>query len=188
MNALFPSASAGLLERTAPEQLALAGGRRLQLRAVRAADSPALQAFFTALSVDSRHQRFHAGVSQIGPGLLRRMVEVDPQRHVALVAETPGAAELVADARYVHGADGTAEFAIAVADAWQGLGLARALMARLGRLARAQGLRQLYGDVLPGNRRMLAVMRGLGAELHPHPEDDELQRLVFELGRSLGAD
>lgn len=165
--------------------LSLRGGRLVQLRPVRPSDAAAEQAFFNGLSLDSRHKRFHAGVGAIGAGLLRQLVETDPERHVALVAEVlaPEPGGLVADARYVRESarPEVGEFAIAVADAWQGLGLGRALLARLQALARAQGLRELYGDVLPDNQRMRALLLGLGAEPVVHPEGAGLLRLSFDL-------
>lgn len=171
--------------------LALRGGRRVQLRPVRPSDAAAEQAFFNGLSLDSRHKRFHAGMGAIGKGLLRQLVETDPERHVALVAEVlaPLPGGLVADARYVReaGRPEAAEFAIAVADDWQGLGLGRALLACLQEGARAQGLSELYGDVLPDNQRMRALLLGLGAEPTPHPEGAGLLRLRFELRRELPA-
>lgn len=171
-----------------PDSVVLSGGRRLRLRAIRPSDAEAERAFFNGLSLDSRHQRFHVGMAAIGPGLLRQLVETDPQRHVALVAESEG--RVVADARYVieAGRPEAAEFAIAVADAWQGLGLGRALLEELQRRARAQGLSELYGDVLPDNHRMRSLLLGLGALPHPHPDGPGLLRLVFELAEqaSLG--
>lgn len=173
----------------APERLRLPRGRAVLLRAITAQDAAATQAFVTGLSLDARHRRFHVGLRQLSPDLLRRMTEVDQHQHVALVAQAlcpaPGQAAppLVADARYVrsHERADEAEFAIAVADDWQSLGLGRALLARLAGHARAQGLRRLFGDVLVENRRMLVLMRGLGASTRTHPDGPQLVRAVFDL-------
>jgi acetyltransferase len=172
----------------APDILRLPGGRAVLLRAITAADAAAEQRFVGALSLDSRHKRFHVGLHQLTPELLRRMTDVDQQRHVALVAQEVGGDEsaqprLVADARYVlpDGQTDEAEFAIAVADDWQSLGLGRTLMARLAAHAKRQGLRALFGDVLVQNRRMLVLMRGLGAVARRHPDGPQLTRLYFDL-------
>ena len=173
----------------APEVLRLPGGRAVLLRAITADDATAEQAFVSALSLDSRHKRFHVGLHHLTPDLLRLMTEVDQQRHVALVAqEIMGSDEiapprLVADARYVleDGQADEAEFAIAVADEWQSLGLGRTLMARLAAHAKRQGLKALFGDVLIQNRRMLALMRGAGAVARPHPDGPQLTRVTFRL-------
>lgn len=173
------------------ERMALPGGRAVLLRPVHPGDAPGEQAFVSSLSLASRQKRFHVGLRQLSPSTLRQMTEVDQQEHVALVAEVvtdahqpePRPARLVADARYVRlpHQPGEAEFAIAVADEWQSLGLGRALMARLARHAKARGLSALIGDVLPENRRMLVLMRGLGAESRPHPDGPALVQVVFAL-------
>jgi acetyltransferase len=171
----------------APAQAApvwhLPGGRALRLRPVTPADAAAEQQLFSGMSLDSRHKRFHIGLRQLSPVLLRQLTEVDQRLHLAWVAETLDAQGLVADARYVMdpARPGQAEFALAVADDWQGLGLGRRLLAHLADHARRHGLRQLYGDVLPENRRMLALLRDLGAHTRPHPDGPQLARVVLEL-------
>jgi acetyltransferase len=101
---------------------------------------------------------------------------------VALVAETVDDLRIVADARYVlDDATGTGEFAIAVADEWQGLGLGSRLMQRLLAQARRAGLARLCGDVLSDNEPMLALMRRLEARLAPDPEDASLYRVCLAL-------
>ena len=89
---------------------------------------------------------------------------------------------IVADARYVLDSDSrTAEFAIAVSDAWQDVGLGGELMRRLLARARSSGIKRLYGDVLADNAPMLALMSRLEARLAPNPEDDSLVRVSFAL-------
>jgi acetyltransferase len=175
--------------RTAPElpaeRLPLSGGRAVLLRPIGPQDGEAEQSFVGALSLDSRHKRFHVGLQRLSPKLLQQLVEVDQRDHVALVAQTIDTEppQLVADARYVRSSDqpDEAEFAIAVADDWQSLGLGRTLMARLATHARRHGVKTLFGDVLNGNRRMLVLMRGLGAVARTHPDGPQLVRVVFEL-------
>lgn len=175
---------AGMIDR-----LNLPGGRAVVLRPVLPQDAEAEQRFVEGLSLASRHKRFHVGLRRLSPATLRQMTEIDYRDHVALVAQAlddtqpqDAEPEIVADARYVRLA-GTreAEFAIAVADEWQSLGLGRALMARLARHARARGLAALVGDVLPENRRMIVLMRGLGADTRPHPDGPALVQVVYDL-------
>jgi GNAT superfamily N-acetyltransferase len=182
MQASFLAPTALAIE---PERLALPGGRAVLLRAITPLDAAAEQAFVGALSLDSRHKRFHVGLRQLPPDLLRRFIDVDQHDHVALVAQDPDDREhLVADARYVRSEDhpDEAEFAIAVADDWQSLGLGRTLMARLSTHARRAGLKAVYGDVLTENRRMLVLMRGLGAKTRAHPLGPQIVRVAFDLG------
>lgn len=173
------------------ERLSLPGQRRVLIRPVEPHDADAEQAFVGGLSLASRHKRFHVGLRQLSPSMLRQMTEIDHQDHVALVAEVLADGpdpvlpppRIVADARYVRLREQPheAEFAIAVADDWQSLGLGRTLMDRLARHARRQGIRALVGDVLPENRRMLVLMRGLGATTRPHPDGPQMVQIVYEL-------
>jgi GNAT superfamily N-acetyltransferase len=172
------------------DRVSLADGRSVVVRPVLAFDAAAEQDFVRALSAASRLRRFHFGLRELPPSMLRAMTEVDHERHVAIVAEAFDADDeptIVADARYVRGptddlgAD-EAEFAVAVADAWQGAGLGRALMRHLSRHAARQGIRRLVGDVLPDNRAMFALADTLGGRLVASPNGPGVTRARFEIG------
>lgn len=173
-----------LLVVPARDTWALPGERWIRLRPIAATDAGAEQAFFRDLSLDSRHKRFHVGLRELSPALLALLTDVDQRLHRAWVAESlqPGF-PVVADSRYVRDAHHPwrAEFAVAVADAWQGHGLGRRLITHLAAHARQHGVRELYGDVLADNRRMLALMRDQGARLTSHPDGPQLVRTVLDL-------
>ncbi len=158
-----------------------ARGTRLRLLAPENVEAE--RRFFNDLSLNSRHQRFHVGLRELSPALLTLLTEVDQQRHRAWIVEQLGAPTptFIADARFVSDAaePGRAEFALAVADAWQGRGLGRRLLAHLQADARAQGVHTLFGEVLAENRRMLALMRDAGMRLQPHPADGWLIRGIW---------
>lgn len=150
------------------ETLVLRDGRAVLLRPMHRSDAPALQRFFAQLSPQSRLQRFHGAVNRLPEAALRHLSTQVAQRHVALVALAPtddGVMALIAEARYAVEREGEAEFALSVADAWQGQGLGRALLQRLAVHASASGIRQLVGSIVPGNETMLALMRSTGAVL-----------------------
>jgi acetyltransferase len=166
------------------DRLTLRDGRSVTLRPILPQDADAEQAFVSAMSPASRYRRFHQGISELSEGLLREFTQIDYRTHLALVAESSKDDDgtLVADARYVVNEDGTsADFAIAVADSWQGLGLGSELMQRLLRHARRAGLARLCGDVLSTNESMLGLMRRLQARITPDLEDASLQRVCFAL-------
>ena len=75
----------------------------------------------------------------------------------------------------------SAEFAIVVADAWQGRGVARMLMGQLAASAKARGLRRLEGSVLRGNAGMLNFTRAFGFTVHDDPDAPDLFDVVLEL-------
>lgn len=165
----------------------LPAGRMAKLRPLTPADVDAERRFFNGLSLGSRHQRFHFGLRELSPALLTLLTEVDQRLHCAWVLElaTESGPELIADARFVRDTEqpSTAEFALAVADDWQGRGLGRRLLAHLVADARRRGVRMLYGDVLAENRRMLGLMKDTGMRLEPHPEGPQLLRATIELAR-----
>jgi GNAT superfamily N-acetyltransferase len=171
------------------DRLRLADGREVVVRPVLAFDAAAEQDFVRALSAGSRQRRFHVGLRELPPALLRAMTDVDHDAHVAIVAEAisdDDEATIVADARYVRGPTADlgrdeAEFAIAVADAWQGAGLGRTLMQRLARHAVRHGITRLLGDVQQGNAAMFAITGALGGRLVASPNGPGVIRTAFEL-------
>jgi acetyltransferase len=142
-----------------------AGVASVALRQIRPDDAAALQDFVRALTPASRRLRFHAALNELPEPTLQAMTRVDQRAHGAFVLTTTerGTEQIVGEARYVVSGDGeTAEFGIAVADAFRGRGLAERLLAALIDAARTAGLRWLVGEVLAGNARMLAFVRRCG--------------------------
>lgn len=148
------------------------------LRPVAAADAAAMRAFVETMSAASRRYRFHAGVQRCSEAFAQTLCRADGSRTLVLVAVAPnsdgGGARIVGEARCVTDADdgSAAEFAIAIADDWQGRGLAARLLADLAVRALPQGVRWLYGDVLQDNERMQGLMHKLGfvaGERMPEP-------------------
>jgi GNAT superfamily N-acetyltransferase len=175
--------------------VSLFDGRKVIITPVRPQDCAAERAFVGGLSQTSRYRRFHFGLRELSPEASRAMTNVDQHHHVAFVAH-PVAADrrddesIVADARYVVRADGgeaEAEFAIAVADEWQGAGLGRELLVRMTAHARAQGLRRLFGDVLWGNTSMIALVRSIGGQLKRSSGDSTIVRAEFRIGEEVSA-
>lgn len=133
------------------------------------------------LTPQSRYLRFLVGLSELPEALTQAFTHIDYHDHFALVAESFGAGlqTQVGDARFVRvgGAPEVAEFGIAVGDAWHGQGIGRRLLRTLVAAARAQGVKQLYGDVLRGNAPMLALARASGFRAQRHPDNAALVRV-----------
>jgi len=147
------------------QQIVKVGVAPVALRQIRPDDAAALQGFVRALSPASRRLRFHAALNGLPEATLQALTGVDQRGRVAFVLTVTerGTERIVGEACYVVSSDGeTAEFGIAVADAFRGLGLAERLLTALIDAARAAELRWLVGEVLAGNARMLAFMRRCG--------------------------
>jgi acetyltransferase len=158
---------------TLTERWALDDGREVTVRPVLPQDAPLTQAFVRSLSPESRYRRFHMGMGELPQRVLREFTELDYDRHLALVAadaDEDGDETLVAEARFVRRDDAPlADFAVAVADDWQGLGLGRRLIAKLARSASRRGVRVLEGEVLADNARMIGLLRSMGTEFTSAP-------------------
>jgi acetyltransferase len=158
------------------------------LRRIQPDDAGALQGFVRVLSPTSRRLRFHAALNELSEATLKALTCVDQRRHVAFVLTVSehGNERIVGEARYAVSSDQeTAEFGIAVADAFQGLGLAERLVAALIDAARAGGVRWLVGEVLAGNSRMLAFMRRCGFAQTTRGVAPGLVRVERSVDRSL---
>lgn len=144
--------------------LVLRDGTTIPVRPIRPEDAALEKRFFEGLSEKSRYQRFLNQMAQLPPQLLARFTQLDYGREMALVALAPGG-EFIGVARYSPNADGSsAEFALTVADPWQGRGLGRALLEKLVGCARAAGYAALDGTILNANNEMLELAARLGFE------------------------
>ncbi|RTL72200.1 MAG: N-acetyltransferase [Hyphomicrobiales bacterium] len=146
---------------------------RVLVRPLLPQDRPLASAFFAGLSSSARRDRFMSPVREVATPLLERLTEVDHADHVALVAEVfeEDREVLIGEARYVRSADGrSAEFAVTIAEDWQGLGLARTMLARLACHAARAGVEVLRGETLAGNAVMLHLARRCGFTLRADPD------------------
>lgn len=140
----------------------LPGARRVCIRPVRVSDEDALQHLLYRLSDESAFARFFGQRSVHPRQEVRSMVELDAKTSVALVACLPDGDELIGIARADREALGTAELTITIADDWQGQGIGGSLLDGLAAAARRRGMPSLSADVLPGNARMVRLLRRHG--------------------------
>ena len=185
----------------------LRDGTPLTIRPIRPEDARLEERFVAGLSERSRYLRFMYVLKQLTPEMLSRFTQIDYDREMALIAVVgePGASaaaearspageaaaaeeahdgvEQVGVARYIVDADGReCEFAVVVADRWQGRGVATRLLRDLIAAARERRLERMNGVVLRENANMLALARELGFEQRVHPDDAKLALISLELG------
>jgi len=157
-------------------------GVAVTLRPLRPQDVDIESAFVSGLSAATRQNRLLGGSVAITREYIERLTSVDYSRDMALAATVMLENEvLIGVARYVLDDDGSAEFAIVIADAWQGRGIGRRLLQRLADVARRRGVRGLYGDILSINRPMLGLVQKLGFGLGRNPDDATLTRATLQL-------
>lgn len=152
----------------------LGDGAELTLRPIRPEDAALEMEFVDGLSAESRRFRFQSALRGLTPQMLARFTQIDYDREMALIAvdSSGGIDRQVGVARYIRLPDGrSCEFAIAVADAWQGRGLGRRMMARLIDVARDRGVETMVGWVLAGNHGMREMVTRMGFETTPDADD-----------------
>jgi RimJ/RimL family protein N-acetyltransferase len=143
--------------------LVLADGAGVAVRPIEKTDRDAFSTWFGRLSPESRRRRFHGPKPKLSARELTYLTDVDHVSHTALLA-IDDAGELVAEARYATSepGSGVADFAVTVADAWQGRGVGSRLAAQLVRVARENGLTHLTAIALWENAAARALLRRLG--------------------------
>jgi GNAT superfamily N-acetyltransferase len=142
----------------------LEDGARVEIRPIEPEDRDELAAGLRRLSPESRYRRFLAPTDDLSEAELDYLTTVDHHDHEALVAQEPGSGKGMGVARFVRFRDepDKAEFAVAVADDWQGRGVGGALLAHLSERARDEGVRRFSAVILADNRPMLELLDDLG--------------------------
>lgn len=168
----------------ADEPLVLDDGTELLMRAIRPDDAAIEQEFVRRLSPRSRQLRFLSGMKELSPALLSKFTNTDFPAEAAFIATivNDGREQQLAVARFAPGSsDDSREFAVVVADEWQGRGIATALLRKLFRVAFEAGSHTIEGLVLQENARMLALMRDFGFEMHSCAADPTLVQVQKKL-------
>ena len=159
--------------------LRLRTGKSVTVRFVEPRDAEALQAYFRALSVRSRYNRFLGAMSELPKNQLDRFIHVGEDDRFSVVAamEIDGIETIVGEARYAFNTDtGSFEFGLSIDDRWQGHGIGSALLANLQCRAAAFGAKRLFGDTLRSNEVMISLARKSGYAFTQSPGDWKLVR------------
>ena len=164
-------------------QVRLKDGSALMLRPIRPDDADREHAFVAKLSDASRYSRFQHSMTALSAEMIARFTQLDYDREMALLLLVPGIDEIAGVARYYPNVDRvSAEFACAVADAWQGRGVGTVLMKALIACARDAGYVSMDGAVLSTNAAMLALTERLGFVAADGHEPDHTVKMVLALG------
>lgn len=163
---------------------------RVVIRPVLPQDRDLFCAFVDNLSPASRSSRFMAGLGARSPLLLDALTNVDHERHLALLAVVAERRRevVVAEARCANDAIERHrwEFAVCVADAWQGRGLGRNILLRALSGAALPESATVEGDTQATNVGMLALGRRLGFSIENLSREVRLRLRPKELvGREL---
>lgn len=165
-------------------QIRLADGTRATLRPMRPEDAALEKEFIAGLSPETMRLRFLSALRALTPEMLARFTQVDYDREMAFVAlvEAAGREREIGVCRYATLPDGqTCEYAIVIADEWQGKGLGPIMMRRLIEVAQARALKSMVGFVLASNKPMLHLCTRLGFVAAPDGDDPTVRRVTLAL-------
>lgn len=143
----------------------------LELRAVQPGDAALVQDFVRNLSPRSRLERFFTPLNELSPAQLFRITAGQGLSLAAVV----GNERIVGLAEYFRVRRGEVEFAVVVADEWQGQGLGEQLLRALLEHAGRSGVERVGGVTRIGNVRMRALARKLGFGIVRDPDPSLLR-------------
>jgi acetyltransferase len=158
----------------------LADGTAVPVRPIRPEDEPRVALFHESLSERTVYLRYleHLKLNQrVAHQRLARICFIDYDREVALVAEIAGHIAAIGRLKRAPSRD-EAEFALLVADPYQGRGLGGQMLQHLLQVGRAEGLRRVTAEISPDNRAMLSVCRKLGFRLEGAVDDPTVHAVI----------
>ena len=140
-------------------------GRTVILRSITSEDKRIEKELIDGLSFQSSRYRFFHAIKEATEKMVNQFCDIDYKNEIAIMAEynsngkkrNVGVVRLIVDPSLQTG-----EFAILVADNFQGSGLGTKLMETLIDIGREKGVKNIYGVVLIDNNRMLALAKEFG--------------------------
>lgn len=155
---------------------------KLLLRPILPQDEPLYDEFFAKVTPEDSHMRFFTVKPDRSHRFVARLTQIDYAREMAFVALGEPGGELLGISRLSADPDYTrAEYAVLVRSDLKGRGLGWLLMRHLIAYARAEGLKQLFGEVLAANATMLEMCRSLGFKIDVVPGDVTLRHVTLDL-------
>jgi acetyltransferase len=143
-------------------------GTPVLLRPMKPEDEQLVSDFLGKCSEETIYFRYFRLIKKWTHEMLIRFTQNDYDREMGLMAigRPPGPEVMLGVCRLVMEANReTAEFAIIVADQWQGKGLGPKLLEEVVGIARERRVKLLWGEVLATNQPMLEMVKRLGFSL-----------------------
>ena len=160
----------------------LSDGTKVIFRPIMPEDEPLEREFLETLSEESRRTRFFSAFRNVTRDWLIMFTNIDYDRHIAMVAEITegGQKKIIGVVRLILDPDfDSGEIAALVHDRFQRKGLGQKLMEVVTKIAKAKGLREIHGEVLTENRKMLGLCKKLGYTTRMLP--DGITRIALDL-------
>jgi acetyltransferase len=152
----------------------LKDGTEVLLRPIRPEDEPLEAELIRGFSDETSRFRFFHVIRDITHEMLVRFCNIDYDREMAIIAEhTEGGKKrnIGVGRLIIEPGEKRAEFAVVVADEFQGKGLGTKLLDMLIGIGEDKGLESIYGIVLRDNKKMMNLCRALGFDIRHGPEE-----------------
>jgi acetyltransferase len=112
------------------------------------------------------HFRFLEIIKELPNETVERYCDLDYNQEMAIVALPKGGDKIIAVARLILNLkDSRGEFALVIADAWQGFGLGTELLGDLIKIARDYQLEELYCVLSSDNYKMIGLAEKFGLKV-----------------------
>lgn len=173
LSAILPGAD--YLPTTQPSTMQLRDGTAVTFRMISPEDAKIEHEFVIALSERSRYLRFFSGLKELPGHITRELVDTHYPISYALIAtvQAEEGERQIGVARYSPTETSrVAEFAVVVADEFQGQGIATKLVQYIVAAATIAGINRLEGLILRENTAMLMLSKKLGFTLSDDPALD----------------
>jgi acetyltransferase len=152
----------------------LKDGTEVILRPIRPEDEPIESEFIKGLSTETSRFRFFQIIKDLPHESLVRFCNIDYDREMAFIAEAHegdrrieiGVSRLILEANKKRG-----EFAVVVADKYQGSGLGVKLVDLLIGVAKEKGVESIFGIILSENLKMMRLAEKLGFTIKREREE-----------------
>jgi acetyltransferase len=160
----------------------LRDGTAVAFRPLKPEDAALYPDFLREVTSDDLRLRFFAGMRELSPQLIDKLVHYDPARAMAFVAIEKQNGRLLGVVRLHDEPNGKdAEFAILVRSALKGRGLGWLLMKHMIAYAKEKGLKTVQGQVLAENSTMLTMCEELGFRVADEPGERGVRHVTLPL-------
>lgn len=156
--------------------------KEVLLRPIKPEDEPLEKEMIKAFSKKTQRFRFFGYLKDISHSLLIKYTQIDYDREMAIIAELEegkekkmaGVVRLISDPY-----DNSAEFAIAIADPWQGKKLGSQMMDYMLDIAKERNIKTIYAYFLKDNDIMQEMFESRGFRISK--EDEEMNKAELML-------
>ncbi|MFC2081616.1 GNAT family N-acetyltransferase [Candidatus Bipolaricaulota bacterium] len=166
----------------------LADGTSIRFRPIEPTDASAYETMLCRCSPKSLYSRYERLITATPREMAEELCQHDPDCELTVVAEISaetgaaivGMAQLLSDPNHE-----AAEYAVLVADPWQGQGLGGALTSFCLGIAHEWGIGRVIAEFLPDNMRMIRILETRKFNLHRDSQEHVVsgQKVIGGAGR-----